>query len=622
MHVTWMPGTEDVPPIPTASLKKRSAAPTVASRRVSRAPPSDDTTIGDLLRDIVRSTPIWFVQLLRRHLISVTIGFAGWVALASLSVVDDAVCVAGPNGTNTSVCLQRESYVTIALMLSALLLMANEVAPDLVMLGTSVLLVHGDIISQREAWAGFGSPSVLSIGALFVVARALEETRAVEKLLAPILGAPTGHVGALLRLCVPVAIFSAFLNNTPIVAMLLTVCEGWAARSNLSIKVLLMPLSFASMLGGMCTLIGTSTNLVLNAQIESDPLAPLEPLTMFSMTLVGLPAAIVGILFLSCAAPRVFRPRSPPRSPPSTTSNAASAAEVAEGGDTSLGAYVSGGGSLTALSAEHGPEIPSRFGSRGSPRYTLEALVTSECTLLVGQPPSSLGQLVLPQAASSCDARLLIRRGAVHPVRQPPTTKAWASQDGSVAASGHEAMCIEPEDRLLIACLAEGADALRRLPGLVLRPDAPERQLVPSSQGNTLLLVEAAIASGSPLVGLPLAEALSAKLLRGAEVWALRGATSKRAASLYASSSRSPTAEPSTPLPVPTPPLLALPPPLLLGEVQLPPAFLQPSSTRPPKTATAPRANAVPPPNHSTAFASMPTTAPPPDSAEIGRAHV
>ena len=61
--------------------------------------------------------------------------------------------------------------------------------------------------------------------------------------------------------------------------MLLSVCEGWAARSNLSIKVLLMPLSFASMLGGMCTLIGTSTNLVLNAQIEDDPEAPLPPLT-------------------------------------------------------------------------------------------------------------------------------------------------------------------------------------------------------------------------------------------------------------------------------------------------------------------------------------------------------
>lgn len=75
-------------------------------------------------------------------------------------------------------------------------------------------------------------------GALFVVARALEETRAVERLLLPALGKPRGHRSALLRLCLPVGLFSAFLNNTPIVAMLLPICEGWAARCNLSIKVL------------------------------------------------------------------------------------------------------------------------------------------------------------------------------------------------------------------------------------------------------------------------------------------------------------------------------------------------------------------------------------------------
>lgn len=74
-------------------------------------------------------------------------------------------------------------------------------------------------------------------GALFVVARALEETRAVERLLLPALGRPRGHRSALLRLCLPVGLFSAFLNNTPIVAMLLPICEGWAARCNLSIKV-------------------------------------------------------------------------------------------------------------------------------------------------------------------------------------------------------------------------------------------------------------------------------------------------------------------------------------------------------------------------------------------------
>ena len=95
--------------------------------------------------------------------------------------------------------------------------------------------------SYRPAQDPFHDPSrdpCTRAGALFVVARALEETRAVEWLLLPALGKPRGHRSALLRLCLPVGLFSAFLNNTPIVAMLLPICEGWAARCNLSIKVL------------------------------------------------------------------------------------------------------------------------------------------------------------------------------------------------------------------------------------------------------------------------------------------------------------------------------------------------------------------------------------------------
>ena len=167
-------------------------------------------------------------------------------------------------------CLDWKSYWTLALLLGALLLMMNDAAPDLVMLGFTVVLVLSKVINDSEAWAGCSSPSVLSIGALFIVARALEETRVVETIMLPLLGRPSTHWSALLRMCAPIMVFSMFLNNTPIVAMMIPLCETWAAASNLSVRVLLMPLSFASMLGGMCTLIGTSTNLVLNSQIESD----------------------------------------------------------------------------------------------------------------------------------------------------------------------------------------------------------------------------------------------------------------------------------------------------------------------------------------------------------------
>lgn len=370
----------------TAALKKKAVAQPAARRVCNR---------------VLRS-------LLTRP-ISSAVGAAGYIAIVVVAVLDSVgvgACVAGPNGTGVELCLYGQSYWTLSLLLGALLLMVNEAPPDLVMLAFTMLLVLAETISDAEAWAGFSSTSVLSIGALFVVARALEETRAVEKIILPLLGHPRGHRSALLRLCAPVALFSAFLNNTPIVAMLITVCERWAARCNLSIKVLLMPLSFASMLGGMCTLIGTSTNLVLNAQIEADPNAPLQPLSMFSMSLVAFPAAVVGICYLSLAAPCVFRARLA-----STREKAAveRAVEVGrEAGDTPLEAGVG-------------------FGSRGSPRYTLEAVVTSDCSMLLGQPAATLGALVIPACASLCEAVLtwmveFVRHGRVDDACCTPST--------------------------------------------------------------------------------------------------------------------------------------------------------------------------------------------------------
>ena len=87
---------------------------------------------------------------------------------------------------------RSKSYWTVTLLVGALVLMTNNASPDLVMLTFSVLFMLSDVISNGEAWAGFGSTSVLSISALFVVVRALEETRAVEKILLPLLASPLG----------------------------------------------------------------------------------------------------------------------------------------------------------------------------------------------------------------------------------------------------------------------------------------------------------------------------------------------------------------------------------------------------------------------------------------------
>lgn len=344
------------------------------------------------------------------------------------------------------------------------------------MLGFTVLLVLSSTISDAEAWSGFSSTSVLSIGALFVVARALEETRAVERMLLPLLGQPSNHISALFRLCIPVALFSAFLNNTPIVAMLLPVSEKWAVRSNLSIKVLLMPLSFASMLGGMCTLIGTSTNLVLNAQIEADAQAPLSPLSMFSMSIVALPAAAVGMLYLSLVSPLVFRAKQQQASAPDPKSS----------------------------TQKPQPGIQPGLGSRGSPRYTLECQVDPMCELLIGKDPLSFGELVAP----SCTVRLLARGDELYPIG---------------AGNDHPDLLIEPGDLLIIACLASSIEALQNVPGLQLRPNAPETLLTPRQRFKSeLVLVEAVVAVDSPLVKKKAFKALKLPAFHGAEVWSVR----------------------------------------------------------------------------------------------------
>lgn len=156
-------------------------------------------------------------------------------------------------------CFDWRSYLTLWLTFASLCAMAAMNAPpDLVLLGVTCVLLLLRVISDQQAWQGLSSPSILTIAALFVVAKGVEVTRAVEPAVSRVLGAPRSHGVAVLRLSGLTMLLSAFLNNTPVVAMLAPVTADWAARHGLSRRVLLMPLSFSSMLGGMCTLVGTA----------------------------------------------------------------------------------------------------------------------------------------------------------------------------------------------------------------------------------------------------------------------------------------------------------------------------------------------------------------------------
>lgn len=212
-----------------------------------------------------------------------------------------------------------QAWTTVGLALGGLIAMArNYAAPDAVMLFQMVVLMVLGILTPKDAVAGFANEGMLSVAVLFVVAAAVQETGALDVLARRLLGRPRSVPAAQLRMMVPVAFASAFLNNTPIVAMLLPVVVDWARRMGVSPSKLLMPLSFATILGGTCTLIGTSTNLVVAGFAEAYR-TPLR-LSLFELAWVGVPVAIVGMLYIAVAqrwllpergtgAPQVENPR-------------------------------------------------------------------------------------------------------------------------------------------------------------------------------------------------------------------------------------------------------------------------------------------------------------------------
>ncbi|HXV36785.1 MAG TPA: SLC13 family permease [Myxococcota bacterium] len=204
-----------------------------------------------------------------------------------------------------------EAWLTLGVVVALLVILIRElVAPALGVMGAVIFLLVAGVVTPAQAFAGFSNAAPITVAALYVVARAVEKTGALERLTARILG--TGADGGmsdrrvLARLLVPVAGASAFLNNTPIVAMLLPQVRDWAERNGTSPSIYLMPLSFAVILGGVVTAIGTSTNLVISGLLEANGFAPMG---LFEISRLGLPVAAVGIAMIVWLAPSVLPAR-------------------------------------------------------------------------------------------------------------------------------------------------------------------------------------------------------------------------------------------------------------------------------------------------------------------------
>lgn len=202
-------------------------------------------------------------------------------------------------------------WITVATVLIIFIGLAKDLAPDVLLLGGAVFLTAIGVITPKEAFAGFSNEGMITVAALFVVATALKETGALERLGRLILGRATTERSVVLRMSGIVGGISAFMNNTPVVAMMLPVLIGWCRRHHVSPSKVLIPLSYLTILGGVCTLIGTSTNIVINGLlIEASKTHPgLDPLGMFDLAWVGVPCAIVGTIYLVFIGSRLLPER-------------------------------------------------------------------------------------------------------------------------------------------------------------------------------------------------------------------------------------------------------------------------------------------------------------------------
>ena len=204
-----------------------------------------------------------------------------------------------------------DAWLTLLVIGAVFAVMAKDLVSPAAALFTAVtaLLVAG-VLTPAEAFRGFANPAPITVAALYVLARAVEKSGALQPVVNAMLGRGSGQRTVLTRLAVPVAAASAFLNNTPIVAMLVPQVTDWAERNRQSPSRYLMPLSFAAILGGMVTLIGTSTNLVISGLLEA---SGRPPLGMFELTRIGLPAAALGVALLVILTPILLPERRVPR---------------------------------------------------------------------------------------------------------------------------------------------------------------------------------------------------------------------------------------------------------------------------------------------------------------------
>jgi len=201
-----------------------------------------------------------------------------------------------------------QAWLSLTLTVGVIfVLITTRYGPHFVLLGALTILSATGVLTASEALAGFANPGLITVAAMFVVAAGLNASGGIDLLVNKMLGKPSTVRSAMLRLFVPVFPLSAFLNNTPVVATMIPAVNSWARKIGIAPSKLMIPLSYSAILGGTLTMIGTSTNLVVAGQYQS--LTGANGFTLFSITAVGLPVAIIAGLYMLLVMPRMLPDR-------------------------------------------------------------------------------------------------------------------------------------------------------------------------------------------------------------------------------------------------------------------------------------------------------------------------
>ena len=194
--------------------------------------------------------------------------------------------------------------VSILLAAAMYLLITEKLPVDVTSIGIIVVLTITGILTPTEAIAGFASPAVITVGAMFLISKGMIRTGAVGFISQKVSRYSRRRPGlSILMILTIIAVASAFINNTPVVVLFIPIVLSLSCELGISPSKYLIPVSYASILAGTCTLIGTSTNIIIS---DMSVQHGLEPLGMFELSPLGVPIALIGILFLIITAPKLM----------------------------------------------------------------------------------------------------------------------------------------------------------------------------------------------------------------------------------------------------------------------------------------------------------------------------